>query len=77
MVRPLPENSSRTAARKAQAGAVVGPTQVFFQFAAAEARENGVQVVLFTINTREDLESYCRWPVNVLITVYPDLGHCP
>jgi hypothetical protein len=74
VVRPLPENSARTAvrarwltrlrlnspwtaARKAKAGAVVGPTQVFFQFAAAEARENGVPVVLFTINTREDLES--------------------
>ncbi|MBI5583968.1 MAG: hypothetical protein HY892_09105 [Deltaproteobacteria bacterium] len=66
-----------TEARNAQAGAVVGPTQVVFRFAATEARGNGVQVVLFTINTREDLESYCRWPVDVLITDYPDLGHCP
>ena len=55
MVRPLPENSSRTAARKAQAGAVVGPTQVFFQFAAAEARENGVQVVWFLAFTGEEI----------------------
>ena len=70
-------NSPWTAAREAKAGAVVGPTQVIFRFAAAEARDNGVQVVLFTINTREDLESYCRWPVDVLITDYPDLGHCP
>ena len=70
-------NSPWTATRNAQAGAVVGPTQVIFRFAATEARENGVQVVLFTINTREDLESYCGWPVDVLITDYPDLGHCP
>lgn len=70
-------NSPWTAARKAQAGAVVGPTQVIFRFAAEEARENGLQVVLFTINTKEDLESYCGWPVDVLITDYPDLGHCP
>jgi hypothetical protein len=41
---------SGLAARDAQAGDVVGPTQVIFRFAAAEARENGVQVVLFTIN---------------------------
>jgi glycerophosphoryl diester phosphodiesterase len=70
-------DSPWTAAREAKAGAVVGPTQVFFRFAAREARENGVQVVLFTVNTREDIESYCGWPVDVLITDYPDLGHCP
>jgi glycerophosphoryl diester phosphodiesterase len=70
-------DSPWAAARNAQAGAVVGPTQVIFRFAATEARDNGVQVVLFTINTREDLESYCGWPVDVLITDYPDLGHCP
>ena len=70
-------DSPWTAARKAQAGAVVGPTQVIFRFAAEEARENGVQVVLFTINTREDIERYCGWPVDMLITDYPDLGHCP
>ena len=70
-------DSPWTAARNAQAGAVVGPTQVIFRFAAAEAREMGLQVVLFTLNTREDLESYCRSPVDVLITDYPDLGHCP
>jgi glycerophosphoryl diester phosphodiesterase len=70
-------DSPWTAARNAQAGAVVGPTQVIFRFAATEARDNGVQVVLFTINTREDLERYCGWPVDVLITDYPDLGHCP
>jgi glycerophosphoryl diester phosphodiesterase len=70
-------DSPWAAARNTQAGAVVGPTQVIFRFAATEARENGVQVVLFTINTRKDLESYCAWPVDVLITDYPALGHCP
>lgn len=64
-------------ARKAQARAVAGPTQVITRHAAKEARENGVEVVLFTPNTREDLEWYCKWPVDVLITDYPDLGHCP
>jgi glycerophosphoryl diester phosphodiesterase len=70
-------NSPLTAARSAQAGAVAGPTQVITRHAATEARDNGVKVVLFTPNTREDLERYCNWPVEVLITDYPDLGHCP
>lgn len=69
--------SPLAAARKAQAGAVAGPTQVITRHAAKEARDNGVKVVLFTPNTREDLERYCTWPVDVLITDYPDLGHCP
>jgi glycerophosphoryl diester phosphodiesterase len=64
-------------ARQAHAGAVAAPTQVITRHAAQEARDNGVQMVLFTPNTRNDLEKYCRWPVDVLITDYPDLGHCP
>jgi glycerophosphoryl diester phosphodiesterase len=64
-------------ARKERAGAVAGPTQVITRHAAREARDNGVKVVVFTPNTREDLERYCSWPVDVLITDYPDLGHCP
>jgi glycerophosphoryl diester phosphodiesterase len=69
--------SPLAAARKAQAGAVAGPTQVITRHAATEARDNGVEVVLFTPDTRNDLERYCKWPVDVLITDYPDLGHCP
>jgi glycerophosphoryl diester phosphodiesterase len=69
--------SPLSAARKAQARAVAGPTQVITRHAAMKARDNGVEVVLFTPNTRDDLERYCQWPVDVLITDYPDLGHCP
>ncbi len=69
--------SPLAAARKAQAGAVAAPTQVVTRHAVGEARDNGVEVVLFTPNTRDDLERYCQWPVDVLITDYPDLGHCP
>lgn len=64
-------------ARKAQARAVAGPTQVITRHAATEARDNGVEVILFTPNTRDDLERFCKWPAGVLITDYPDLGHCP
>jgi glycerophosphoryl diester phosphodiesterase len=64
-------------ARKAKAGAVVGPTQVITRTAARQARDNGVAVILFTPNTREDLDKFCTWPVDLLITDYPNLGHCP
>ena len=64
-------------ARKATADAVVGPTQVITRRAARKARANGVAVVLFTPNTREDLFEFCAWPVDMLITDYPNLGHCP
>ena len=64
-------------AEKARAGAVAGPTQVITKTAARQARDNGVAVVLFTPNTREDLFEFCTWPVDMLITDYPDLGHCP
>ena len=63
-------------AQKAKAGAVVGPTQVITRTAARKARDNGVAVVLFTPNSREDLYKFCSWPVDMLITDYPNLGHC-
>jgi len=64
-------------AQKAKAGAVACPTQVITRTAARLALDNGVAVVLFTPNTREDLDKFCTWPVDMLITDYPNLGHCP
>ena len=64
-------------ARKAKAGAVAGPMQVITWTAARQARDNGVAVVLFAPNTRKDLDKFCTWPVDVLITDFPELGHCP
>jgi hypothetical protein len=64
-------------ALKAKAGAVAGPKQVITWAAAKESSDNGVEVVLFAINSRKDFERYCTWPVDGLITDYPDLGHCP
>jgi glycerophosphoryl diester phosphodiesterase len=64
-------------AQEAKAGAVAGPKQVITWTAARQARDNGVAVVLFAINTRKDLDRFCAWPVDMLITDYPNLGHCP
>ena len=64
-------------AQEAKADAVAGPKQVITWAAARKARDNGVAVALFTLNTRKDLDRYCTWPVDMLLTDYPELGHCP
>jgi len=64
-------------ARAANAGAVAGPQQVITRTAAKQARDNGVEVVLFAPNTREDIDKFCTWPADMLITDYPELGPCP
>jgi glycerophosphoryl diester phosphodiesterase len=64
-------------ARAANAGAVAGPKQVMTRTAARQARDNGVEVVLFAPNTREDIDKFCAWPADILITDYPELGPCP
>jgi glycerophosphoryl diester phosphodiesterase len=65
------------AARESGTGAVAAPTQAMTRGAAAKAQNAGLEVFLFTPNSREDLDKYCAWPVDGLITDYPDLGHCP
>ena len=64
-------------AREARAAAVAGPNQVITWTAARKARDNGVAVALFTPNTRKAMDRYCTWPVDMLLTDYPELGHCP
>ena len=63
-------------AQEAKAGAVTGPKQVITWTAAQQARNNGVEVILFAPNTSKDFNRYCTWPVDILITDYPNLGHC-
>lgn len=63
-------------AQKANADAVAGPIQVITWNAAREASDNNVKVILFTPNTRKGLKRYCTWPVDMILTDYPELGHC-
>jgi glycerophosphoryl diester phosphodiesterase len=46
-------------AQEAKAGAVTGPKQVITWTAAQQARNNGVEVILFGPNTSKDLNRYC------------------
>jgi glycerophosphoryl diester phosphodiesterase len=64
------------AAREAAAAAIAAPTWVMTRSAAAQVREAGLEVFLFTPNSRKELDRYCTWPVEGLITDYPGLGHC-
>ncbi len=64
-------------AREAVADAIAAPTQVITWNAANNSRKNGVAVVLFTPNSKEDFARYCSWPADILITDFPNLGHCP
>lgn len=64
-------------AKAAKAEAIVSHTAVITWNAAKQVVDAGIEVILFTPNTKEDLERYCHWPANILITDFPDLGHCP
>lgn len=66
-----------TRARAAGANAVVAPTPVLTWRSAELLREAGLGVILFTPNTRADLDRACGWPATVLITDHPELGGCP
>ena len=63
-------------ARTAKAEAIVSHTAVITWNAAKQANDAGIEVILFTPNTKKDLERYCHWPANILITDFPNLGHC-
>jgi len=64
-------------ADKANADAVAGPIQVITWNAAKEVSDNNKEVILFTPNTIQGLERYCTWPVDMILTDFPKLGHCP
>ncbi len=64
-------------AKAAKAEAIVSHTAVITWNAAKQVVDAGIEVILFTPNTKEDLERYCHWPADILITDFPDLGHCP
>ena len=61
-------------ARKSAAGAVVAPTQAVTWSAAKRLQDAGIEVILFTPNSIDELARYYRWPVDILITDFPDLG---
>jgi glycerophosphoryl diester phosphodiesterase len=64
------------AARRAGADGVVIPYQMADQRLARLANQEGLKVQVFSPNTRELLEYFCDWPVDVLITDFPEEAPC-
>jgi len=63
-------------AKQAGADGVCLPYLIVDQNLVASARRAGLQVQLFSPNTRSVLDYFCRWPVDVLISDYPGEAPC-
>jgi glycerophosphoryl diester phosphodiesterase len=63
-------------ARKADADAVALPTQIVSRRLARRLAREGIRTVIFTPNTRQALDKYCAFPIDGVITDYPNLGSC-
>ncbi len=64
------------AAKRAGADGVVIPYQMADQYLAMLAHDEGLKVQVFSPNTAELLEEFCEWPVDVLITDFPEEASC-
>ncbi len=64
------------AALQADAEGVVIPYQMADQRLVRLAHHEGLKVQVFSPNTRDLLEYYCDWPVDVLITDFPEEAPC-
>jgi glycerophosphoryl diester phosphodiesterase len=64
------------AALQADADGVVIPYQMADQRLVKLAHHEGLKVQVFSPNTRDLLEYYCEWPVDVLITDFPEEAPC-
>jgi glycerophosphoryl diester phosphodiesterase len=64
------------AALRAGSDGVVIPYQLADRHLVERAHREGLKVQLFSPNSRELLESYCDWPVDVVITDFPEEAPC-
>jgi glycerophosphoryl diester phosphodiesterase len=64
------------AARRAGSNGIVIPYQLADRHQVEQARRQGLKVQLFSPNTAELLAYFCEWPVDVLITDFPQEAPC-
>ncbi|MFW5878926.1 MAG: glycerophosphodiester phosphodiesterase [Myxococcota bacterium] len=64
------------AAKKAEADGIAWPFELIDWHAAEIARRDGMQVMVWTVNDEAVLERFCSWPVDVLITDFPERAPC-
>lgn len=63
-------------AQSAGTDAIASPMHVLPLEILAKLKQGGIQTILYTPNSREELQKLCDWPVDILITDYPELGTC-
>lgn len=63
-------------ARAAGADGLAIPYQVADRHAIEGARRQGLKVQIWTLNSRALLETYCGWPIEAVITDYPERAPC-
>jgi len=64
------------AAKRAKADGVVIPYQMADEHLIRMAHHEGLKVQVFSPNTEELLEYFCDWPMDVLITDFPQEAPC-
>ncbi|MEQ8275070.1 MAG: glycerophosphodiester phosphodiesterase family protein [Deltaproteobacteria bacterium] len=64
------------AAHDAGADGVTTAFQVLDWPSARAARHEGLEVVVFTLNSEAELSRYCAWPVDFVISDYPERAPC-
>jgi glycerophosphoryl diester phosphodiesterase len=63
-------------ARSLGADGIGIPWQLVDRRVLEAARDEGLKVLVWTVNEARLLEQYCRWPIDILITDYPERAPC-
>ncbi len=63
-------------AAAARADGIAWPWELIDWHAAASARRDGLSVMVWTVNDEEHLRRFCDWPVDALITDFPERAPC-
>ncbi len=63
-------------AKRAEADGIAWPFEIIDWHAARAARDSGLQVMVWTVNEEKDLDRFCRWPIDALITDFPERAPC-
>lgn len=63
-------------ARRSHADGLCIPYQVLDRQAVEFLRQEGLRVQVWTLNTKALLSTYCRWPVDAVITDFPEDAPC-
>lgn len=63
-------------ARKAEADGIAWPFELLDWHTASTARAEDLLVMVWTVNEESHLELFCDWPVDVIITDFPERAPC-